>query len=90
MRKGGSAMSDSFIRRCVYLSVLFVAALSIAGKRTKMVAEEVSELPGQQEANMPEKIVKTEEAWLMILTPEQYEITEYIGDVYDFMLYIDN
>jgi peptide-methionine (R)-S-oxide reductase len=72
-------MSNGFIRRCVYLSVLFVAALSIAGKRTKMLAEEVSQLPGQQEANMLEKIVKSDEEWRMILTPEQYEVTRRKG-----------
>ena len=72
-------MSNSFIRRFAFVSVLFVTALSIAGKHTETLAEEVFKIPGQQEANMPEKIVKSEEEWRMILTPEQYEVTRRKG-----------
>ncbi|ODS32987.1 MAG: peptide methionine sulfoxide reductase [Candidatus Scalindua rubra] len=41
--------------------------------------EENSELHKQKEANMPEKVNKTDEEWRQLLTPEQYKITRAKG-----------
>ena len=35
--------------------------------------------PGQEGKNMPDKVIKTDEEWRQLLTPEEYEVTRQKG-----------
>ena len=75
-----------------------LALLAIAGLMCFTVAclstestSHHSESDNQEEGNMPEKVVRTDEEWRQILTPQQYEVTRmkgteppFTGEYYDF------
>lgn len=72
-------MHNRILASSLHLTVLVLAAAFIANGYTAALAGKDSELPIQKEANMPEKIVKSDEEWKKILTPEQYKITRQKG-----------
>lgn len=72
-------MHNRILASSLYLTVLVLAATVIVDGYTAALAEKDPELPIQEEANMPEKIVKSDEEWKKILTPEQYKITRQKG-----------
>jgi len=61
----------------VSAAILVLLALFLSHGHTE--PEKDSGLPIEKEANMPEKLVRSNEEWKKILTPQQYEITRRKG-----------
>ena len=62
---------------CIRILTLIVV-FALYGQ-TQALAEKNHRPENLKEANMPEKIVKTDEEWRKLLTPEQYRITREKG-----------
>ena len=63
----------------ICIGVLTLIILFALYGQTQALAENYLQPENLQEANMPEKIVKTDEEWRKLLTPEQYRITREKG-----------
>lgn len=68
------------------LGIFLLLCLFFACNRTKAVEEQKDNSPEknskqhrQKESNMPEKVNKTDEEWMRLLTPEQYRVTREKG-----------
>ncbi len=67
--------------RCIFLAVFLLYLLLICNKikaaeeQRNNLPEENPKLHKQKEPNMPEKVDKTDEEWMRLLTPEQYRVT---------------
>jgi peptide-methionine (R)-S-oxide reductase len=78
-------IKDSKSWRCIYLAVLLSCLLPISNKikaaeeQRNNLPEENSRLHKQKEPDMPEKVDKTDEEWMQLLTPEQYRVTREKG-----------
>jgi peptide-methionine (R)-S-oxide reductase len=80
--------------RLFTLSVLLVFILALflsSGCCSEVSPDSNDQYPGQGGDDMANKVVKTDEEWRQILTPEQYEITRgkgteppFTGEFYDF------
>jgi peptide-methionine (R)-S-oxide reductase len=53
--------------------------INAAEEQRNDLPEESSKLHKQKEPNMPEKVDKTDEEWMQLLTPEQYRVTREKG-----------
>lgn len=72
-------MNKKFIKLFICINALVFAALFVAYWQPEILAENYLQPENLKEANMPEKIVKTDEEWRKLLTPEQYRITREKG-----------
>jgi len=61
------------------VGIFVVAAFVITAWRSGTTAENHSGLSNPQETPMSEKVVKSDEKWRQILTPEQYRVTRQKG-----------
>ena len=74
--------TKSFLLFIVFLfSSIFLVCnkAQTAEKQTETLTESNSKVLNQKGANMPEKVIKSDEEWKRILTPEQYKITRKKG-----------
>jgi hypothetical protein len=69
----GICMSNRLPIFLIYIRIIVVIALFTADKQTETLAEQILEPPAEKESNMLEKIVKSDEDWRKILTPEQIQ-----------------
>lgn len=63
----------------IWICILTLIVLFALYVQTQTLAEKNHRSENLKEANMPEKIVKTNEEWHKLLTPEQYRITREKG-----------
>ena len=77
-------------RLSIFLAVILMLCLSL-GCGSEVLPEGNDQYPRQEGDDMPGKVVKTDEEWRQILTPEQYEVTRmkgtespFTGEFYDF------
>ena len=63
----------------ICIRVLTLIILFALYGQTQALAENYVQKENLKEADMPEKIVKTDEEWRKLLTPEQYRITREKG-----------
>jgi len=68
------------------LAILLLCLLFTCNNKTRAAEEQRNILPEenlrlhkQKESNMPEKVNKTDEEWMRLLTPEQYRVTREKG-----------
>ncbi len=83
-RKGGLIMNrplkSLFVISFICLGLIIACdKVRSTEERAADGSEEVAQLPEQKGAKMLEKVVKTDEEWRKILTPEQYRITRKKG-----------
>jgi peptide-methionine (R)-S-oxide reductase len=72
--------------------LVFILALFLSpGCASEVSPDNNAQYPGQGGNDMFDKVVKTDEEWRQILTPEQYEVTRrkgteppFTGEFYDF------
>ena len=72
-------MFKTLIEPFICMRVLTFVVLFAFYGQTQALAEKNNKSENLMEANMPEKIVKTDEEWRKLLTPEQYRITREKG-----------
>ncbi len=72
-------MNKKLIKLFIFINVLVFAALLVDYRQPEILAENYLQPQSLTEADMPEKIVKTDEEWHKLLTPEQYRITREKG-----------
>ena len=63
----------------IWIRILTLIVFFALYGQTQTLAEKNHRPENLKEANMPEKIVKTDEEWRKLLTPEQYGITREKG-----------
>jgi peptide-methionine (R)-S-oxide reductase len=71
-------MMNRMLNLIPVLGILLLTALFLTAWQSKTTQSHASE-SAQQEATMPEKIVKSDEEWRQLLTPEQYRVTRQKG-----------
>ncbi len=72
-------MNKKSIKFFMCINALVFAALFVDYWQPEILAENYVQQDNFKEADMPEKIVKTDEEWRKLLTPEQYRITREKG-----------
>ena len=72
-------MFKGLLEPFVCIRVLTLIVLFTLYGQTQALAEKNHKPENRKEADMPEKIVKTDEEWRKLLTPEQYRITREKG-----------
>jgi len=72
-------MFKGLLEPFICIRVLTLIILFALYGQTQALAENYVQQENLKEANMPEKIVKTDEEWRKLLTPEQYRITREKG-----------
>ena len=72
-------MFKGLLEPFICIRILTLIILFALYGQTQALAEKYLQLENLKEANMPEKIVKTDEEWRKLLTPEQYRITREKG-----------
>jgi peptide-methionine (R)-S-oxide reductase len=89
MKREGAIMSRlfTFIMLLIFILALFLSP----GCVSEVSPDSNDQYPGQGGDDMADKVVKTDEEWRQILTPEQYDITRrkgteppFTGEFYDF------
>ncbi len=72
-------MNKKSLKLFICINALVFAALFVDYWQPEILAENYVQQENLKEADMPEKIVKTDEEWRKLLTPEQYRITREKG-----------
>jgi len=72
-------MFKDLLEPFICIRVLTLIILFALYGQTQALAENYVQKENLKEADMPEKIVKTDEEWRKLLTPEQYRITREKG-----------
>lgn len=72
-------MNKKPLKLFMCINVLVFTALFVTYWQPEILAGNYLQPENFKEANMPEKIVKTDEEWRKLLTPEQYRITREKG-----------
>ena len=72
-------MFKGLLEPFICIRVLTLIILFALYGQTQALAENYVQKENLKEADMPEKIVKTDEEWRKLLTPEQYRITREKG-----------
>jgi peptide-methionine (R)-S-oxide reductase len=72
-------MFKNLLAPFIFIRILTLIVLFALYGQTQALAEKNHRPENLKEANMPEKIVKTDEEWRKLLTPEQYRITREKG-----------
>ena len=78
-------MTDVLIKICILLNISVLVLFPSCDKsktteqKTEISVKSTSPFQNQKGSNMPEKVIKTDEEWRQLLTPEQYKITRKKG-----------
>ena len=85
-RVNGVYMTHKLQKTPLILAIFLLLCLLPISNKIKAAEEQRNNLPEenpklhkQKEPNMPEKVDKTDEEWMQLLTPEQYRVTREKG-----------